>query len=267
MTGESTSEHKRRVQEQFGAAAQGYVVSPNHAQGEDLEQIRQWTEGGPDRSALDIATGGGHTALVLAAEYGGVVATDLTERMLVTAQSFLESTGADNVEFRVADAERLPFKSGSFDAAACRIAPHHFSDVSAFVSEVARVLKPGGIFLLEDSVVPEDRDLGEFLNRAEELRDPTHIRTLTRSEWRNLLEEHGLTVEAERSFRKTHPFAPWVERSNTSAESRAEVERAFREASEAAREAFSIQLDSDGAVQSYSDEKTLFKARKPSVVE
>lgn len=262
MTENTPSDHKRRVQEQFGATAQGYVVSPNHAQGEDLEQIREWSEGGPERTALDIATGGGHTALVLSGEYGRVIATDLTERMLSTAQRFLESAGARNVELRLADAERLPFEGESFDAVACRIAPHHFSDVSAFVSEVARVLKRGGIFLLEDSVVPEDAELGEFLNRAEELRDPTHVRSLTRLEWRSLLEEHGLTVEAERTFRKTHPFAPWVERSHTSPASRAEVELTFRKAPEAARDAFSIEIDSSGTVLSYSDEKAVFKARK-----
>src|SRR5690606_39820909 len=65
-------------------------------------------------------------------------------------------------------AEDLPFADGSFDLVTCRIAPHHFADVQRAVHEVARVLRPGGLFLLIDSVAPEDPELDEFLNERSE---------------------------------------------------------------------------------------------------
>src|SRR5205823_412534 len=115
MTDTLRHDHKAEVQAQFGAAAAGYVASTTHAEGDDLAQLVSWAEGGADRVALDVATGGGHTALALAPLYGRVVATDLTEPMLRAAESLARGRGITNVEFRRADAEDLPFRDRSFD--------------------------------------------------------------------------------------------------------------------------------------------------------
>ena len=99
--------------------------------------------------------GGGHTALAVAAKAGHVVASDFTQKMLTTAREFISSKGTTNVTYALADAEALPFADHSFSLVTTRIAPHHFPDTRSYVHEVARVLEPGGRFLLEDSVVPE----------------------------------------------------------------------------------------------------------------
>ncbi len=254
--------HKERVQAQFAATAEGYVASATHAGGDDLDQLVAWAEGGPDRVALDVATGGGHTALALAPLYGQVVASDLTERMLGSAEAFIRGRGVVNVSFRQADAENLPFPDRFFDLVSCRIAPHHFADVARFVGEARRVLKSSGIFLLEDSIAPEDEDVAAFLNRAEALRDHTHVRSLRASEWRDLIQAIGLAVEAERVFPKAHPFDNWVERSQTSEADRRALVEMFRAAPARARAALRITVDVAGRVTSYTDEKILLKARK-----
>src|SRR5258707_8069919 len=122
-------EHKERIQARFGASAQGYVDSTTHASGEDLGQIVAWAEGGPDRVALDVATGGGHTALALAPLFERVVASDLTEAMLRSAEALSQRRGATNISFRKADAEALPFGDQEFDLMTFRTAPHHFPHV------------------------------------------------------------------------------------------------------------------------------------------
>jgi SAM-dependent methyltransferase len=254
--------HKARVRDQFGASAAAYVASPGHAAGEDLAQLVAWAEGGADRVALDVATGGGHTALALAGQYGRVMASDLTEPMLAAAESFIRAQGAGNVDFRLADAEALPFADGTFDAVSCRIAPHHFPNPAAFVAEVARVLKPGGIFLLEDSIVPDDPALGAYLNEIEALRDHTHMHTLSAAEWRDLLSAAGLWIEAEAIYPKAHPLADWLARSRTSDDDRAALTTLLREASPAAQAAFAITTDAAGELLSFTDEKILLKARK-----
>ena len=258
----SDTEHKERVQTQFGAAAASYVTSVGHAGGDDLAQLVEWAEGAAEKVALDVATGGGHTALALAPFYGSVVASDLTDQMLATAEAFIRGRGVGNVAFRRADAEDLPFPDGAFDLVSCRIAPHHFPNVPRFVTEVARVLKIGGLFLLEDSIVPEDAALAEFLNHAEWLRDSTHVRSLRTPEWRDLLANAGLVVEAEQVFAKAHPFADWLDRARTPEAARDEVIQMFRAAPAAAREAFDIVVAPDGTVISYTDEKIALKARK-----
>jgi SAM-dependent methyltransferase len=256
-------EHKERIQARFGASAQGYVDSVTHASGEDLGQIVAWAEGGPDKVALDIATGGGHTALALAPLFGSVVASDLTEPMLRSAEKFIVGRGATNVSFRQADAEALPFGDAEFDLVTCRIAPHHFPHPERFVEEVARVLKPGGHFILEDSIAPEDDALAAFLNAGEVARDPTHVRSLQLSEWRRLVQAAGLAIEAERIFPKDHPFENWLDLAKVPADARPAIHRHFREAPPAARRTFVIEADSHGNVTSYTDEKIVLKARRP----
>lgn len=257
-----TIRHKEQVQAQFGAAAEHYVVSATHAEGDDLDQIVAWAEGGPDRLALDVATGAGHTALALAPLYGRIIASDLTERMLQTAEAFIRGRGVRNVSFRQADAESLPFADQSFDLVSCRIAPHHFANVARFVAEVNRVLMSGAIFLLEDSIAPEDPEVATFLNQAESLRDHTHVRSLRVSEWRGLVQDVGLIIEAERVFPKDHPFETWVGRSQTPDADLATLVGLFRASPPSARAALRIVLDDFGRVVSYTDEKVVLKARK-----
>lgn len=258
-------EHKERVRAQFGGSAEEYVKSAGHAAGDDLDQLVAWAEGGPDKVALDVATGGGHTALAMAALHGRVVASDLTQPMLDSAEAFIRGRGVTNVAFRQADAEALPFDDAAFDCVTCRIAPHHFPDVARFVAEVARVLKPGGLFLLEDSISPDDPDLAAYLNHFEALRDPTHIRAMSAQEWRDLLAAHDLAIEAEQTFHKDHPFDGWVGRSRTPAAVVAEIEDTLRAASPAARDAFQIEIAPDGKVLSYTDTKIGLKARRQAL--
>ena len=97
MVDTDTTTHKARVQDQFGASAAAYVASAGHAAGDDLAQLVAWAEGGPDKAALDVATGGGHTALALATHYGRVVASDLTAPMLAAAEGFIRGRGVGNV--------------------------------------------------------------------------------------------------------------------------------------------------------------------------
>jgi ubiquinone/menaquinone biosynthesis C-methylase UbiE len=57
---------KAQAQQRFGQFAQGYVESKSHAKGEDLDRMLELAQPQPDWLALDVATGGGHTALKFA---------------------------------------------------------------------------------------------------------------------------------------------------------------------------------------------------------
>ena len=117
---------KNLVQAQFGAVAERYVTSAIYAHGSDLARMIELAQPRGDERLLDIATGGGHTALAFAPHVREVVATDLTPRMLEVAEAFIREQGAANVTFQVADAEALPFPDADFDIVTTRIAPHHF---------------------------------------------------------------------------------------------------------------------------------------------
>lgn len=204
---------KQRVQARFGAAAQSYVTAAVFARGDDLRRLVELARARGDERVLDVATGGGHTALAFAPHVREVVATDLTLPMIEAASVHARGQGVANVYFARADAEDLPFAGASFDLVTTRIAPHHFPDPERYVHEVARVLRPGGLFLLDDNMAPEDHELDAFMNRFERWRDPSHVRAYTLREWRDWSERAGLRVEhVEPLTRKRYDFADWTAR-------------------------------------------------------
>ena len=136
-------EHKsihKRVRRQFGAAAINYVSSASHQKGDDLNLLVNSAGDVSGKKVLDIATGGGHTAIALAKRGAIVTAADLTPEIIVAARDYAESQGV-SMEYSVCPAEALPFSAESFEVVSCRIAPHHFADAEMFVAETFRVLK------------------------------------------------------------------------------------------------------------------------------
>src|SRR5689334_25177692 len=111
----SDADIKQMIQDRFGAAAHGYVIAPGFARGDDLRRLVELAHLRGDEQVLDIATGGGHTALAFAPHVREVVATDLTTRMLEAAETYAREQGVTNVRFERADAEELPFADASFD--------------------------------------------------------------------------------------------------------------------------------------------------------
>jgi len=208
------------VKRRFGAAAERYVRSADHVQGKSRDRLLEIVAPRPEWRALDIATGGGHTALALVPRVREVVASDITREMLEAAARFFEERGARNIRVAEADAGALPFEDASFDLVTCRIAPHHFPDCARFVRESARVVRPGGVVAVIDNVVPDDPAAAAAVNAFEKLRDPSHHWAYTVREWIAFFEDAGLTVGHAESFRKEIEFDGWLERMSVDAATR-----------------------------------------------
>lgn len=258
----SSDDAKERVRVQYAGSGNAYVESPGHASGNDLARMIQLAGAGPDDVALDIATGGGHVAKALAPLCKGVVASDLTKEMLETAETFIVGAGISNVRFAQADAEDLPFADASFDIVTCRIAPHHFPNPARFVRESARVLKPGGRFVLIDSTVPAG-EIGARYNEFEKLRDPSHVRTLPVSEWHDLIASAGLNLVDTEHFRKRHPFRAWTERARVPADDIPTLARLLLDGGPEMTALVEVERDGDELL-AFTDQKSLFLATKPS---
>ncbi len=198
------------VRQQFGAHAESYVRSPDHATSQSLDRLLEIVQPRPEWRALDVATGGGHTALALAPRVRQVVASDLTLQMLAAAERFIRSHGHDNVEFREADATALPFGPAEFDLVTCRVAPHHFPDCAQFVREVARVLRPGGVAAVIDNLVPDNAAAARHINAFEKLRDPSHNWAYTTADWLGFFAAAGLDVTHSETFHKERDFEAWT---------------------------------------------------------
>lgn len=206
-----------RVQQQFGAHAQGYVTSATHAKAYSLDRLIELVQPEPGWRTLDIATGGGHTALALARSGAWTVAGDLTHAMLRAARHHIrEQVAGDDraghVTYVQLDAERLPYPTAAFDAVTCRIAPHHFPDVARFVRECARVCQPGGTVAVIDQLSPPDPKAAIYVNNYERLRDPSHGWAYNAADWQGFFRSAGLTVTHFEDFDTTHDFRGWAAR-------------------------------------------------------
>jgi SAM-dependent methyltransferase len=250
------------AQAQFGPVAQSYVTSPLHAAGSDLQRLVELAAPRGDERMVDVATGGGHTALRFAPHVAGIVALDLTPSMLAAAREHIDGQGIANVTYCRALAEALPFADRSLDLHVCRIAAHHFADPGAYAREAARTLRPGGRFLLADHIGLDDPEMDAFLDRFERWRDPSHVRAYTFDEWRAFLEPAGLAVEhTEWVTRQPYDFDSWTARIRMPAAKRQALEEWLLAAEPRFRDYFSIMVE-EGRVRSLSGFFGIVMARR-----
>jgi ubiquinone/menaquinone biosynthesis C-methylase UbiE len=217
-------------QERFARFADGYVTSQSHAKGTDLDLLVEIAKPQADWLVLDIATGGGHTALKFAPHVHQVIATDITSKMLSAAEKFIQEQGVANISFKPADAQDLPFEADKFDLVTCRIAPHHFPDCTGFIQEASRVLKVDGMLVVQDHVLPEDEAAAGYIDDFERLRDPSHNRAFNRNDWISMFERAGLEVSHTQEITKRHQLHPWAERQGCSTEVIAQLSHFLNEA-------------------------------------
>lgn len=99
------------------------------------------------RQVLEIGSGAGDVALSLVGRQPGIAltATDLDPVMVAAATRRL--AGNPGVTVQVADATALPFVDASFDSVVSCLMLHHVIDWEVTLREVARVLRPGGVFV------------------------------------------------------------------------------------------------------------------------
>jgi SAM-dependent methyltransferase len=183
----------------WSGRAQLYRDSKAHREGVDLDLVVEWAEGA--ETALDVATGGGHVARRLREAGINVVTLDPAPGM----QPDVISRGED-----------LPFADSTYDVVACRVAAHHFEDVEKAMHEMARVSR-------DRVIVVDNLFLDERAEQADRVRDPSHVRNYSESDWRELFEAAGLRIEELRRLPKPIEVEPWLERAGTSAADAAHV--------------------------------------------
>ena len=109
----------------------------------------------PEWIVGDMGCGTGQVAAALAPFVKRVIAVDASAAMLHAAKKRLH--GVENIELRRGELEALPIDDGRLDAVILALVLHHLAEPRLALSEVGRVLKPGGRVLIVD-MLPHDRE-------------------------------------------------------------------------------------------------------------
>ena len=134
---------------------------------------------------LDFGTGSGYLAFEIAQKLpsANVTGLDILEKTLDTNRLRAAQNGISNLRFISYDGSRFPFADGSFDLVVSRYVLHHVPDIRRCITEISRVLRPGGCFFLSDPA-PNAVDSERFVDRYMQLKPDGHIRFYTKEEWK-----------------------------------------------------------------------------------
>jgi len=253
---------QRAAQEQFAKQSHRYGAGHILENVDDVRAAAEKIQLPVKAKVLDVATGGGHTGLFFAGLGHEVTLADLAQPMLDRAAIVAAERGL-RVETRQHPAEQFPYPDAAFDLVTCRVAPHHFSSPADFIRETARVLKPGGWFLLIDGSVEDDQpEAEEWLHQVEKFRDPSHNRLLTPRTWTRLCEASGLRVQEAVLTPFKQPDLNWYfETAATSLENRKKVLDLVANAPASARRLFRLG-EEDGKIVWWWPRLTLIAREK-----
>ncbi len=184
---------------------------------------------------LEAACGPGIVGRRLAPLVDRVHGVDMTPAMVTRAREAGARAGLENVTFEVGDATATGLPGGSFDGAVTRFALHHIPLPGRVVTEMARLVRPGGAVVLADHLADDDSEAFAWSQEIERLRDPSHWASLTRDRLRALAADASLRPDGETVVDLELDFDDWLVRGTADGASRALVERGLADAPATAR--------------------------------
>jgi ubiquinone/menaquinone biosynthesis C-methylase UbiE len=211
-----------RVQSHWGATKHmgGYPAT---------QELLQMCRISPGKRILEVGCGVGVTAWRLVKEYGCyVVGVDLSAEMIAWSKKRAEREGVlAQTEFRVADAEQLPFEDQDFDIVLCESVTAFPEKKQRAVNEYARVTKPGGHVGINEGTwlsYPPPQDLVQYIADTMEKAE-----FLSPEGWQKLLETAGLD-DIHSKIYKLSMLEQWRNQmGGLSSGDRRDTLRAFRE--------------------------------------
>ena len=188
----SNATHQNLILDQFTRQATPFSTASTIT---DANALRMIVEAAAPRTGdrlLDVACGGGIVVCAFAPHVKQATGIDMTPAMLDRARQQATEQGIRNVTWDRGDVTALPYADGAFDIVVTRFSMHHFLDPVGVLREMVRVCAPGGRVVVVDMYASDDPAKAAEWNRAEKLRDPSHVRCLTLAELKGLFGTAGL---------------------------------------------------------------------------
>ncbi|MGH9745788.1 MAG: class I SAM-dependent methyltransferase [Candidatus Acidiferrales bacterium] len=210
MANENHVQQHDLVRDRFTRTAEIFGDSILKTRAAEAEILAHMVAARKSDRAVDLACGTGALALAFAPHVRSICGLDLTPAMLAVAQRGARDANARNACFAIGNAQQIPFAGASLDLALTSYALHHVPDAARVIGEMSRVLKRGGRAGVIDIFTLEDPRSAEMHDRIERVRDPSHTRTLPRSEFESLFAANGLRVTGTRVEEHPVTFDQWM---------------------------------------------------------
>lgn len=207
--------HNYLVDKQFGSQAEMYLTSSVHAFGQEFANVEELVQQFKSPHVLDLGSGAGHISFYSAPFAQQVTAYDLSEEMLKVVADSAREKGLDNIITVKGIAESLPFPDSHFDIVISRFSAHHWQDVPRALREIRRVCKPTGKVMIIDIMAPPSPLCDTFLQTIEVLRDNSHVRDYSNSEWQQMFGYAGFSVSQTQIHKLELEFNSWITRMRT----------------------------------------------------
>src|SRR2546421_12578588 len=138
----------RRVQDYFKLVSPQWDVIRRSFYGEEVrEAVLNAVHVNPLDTVLDVGAGTGFLTEAAAKVASKVIALDFSREM---SEEAIAKMGSGNVEFRIGNAESMPFQDSSIEVVIGNMVLHHCPHPEIAISEMSRVLKPGGRIAISD---------------------------------------------------------------------------------------------------------------------
>lgn len=199
MNDMSDTAHRDQILDQFTRQATPFSTAGTITDANALRMIVAAAAPAPGDTVLDVACGGGIVVCAFAPHVKRATGIDMTPAMLDRARQHAAEKGVENVAWDRGDVTALPYPDGAFNIVVTRFSMHHFLDPLGVLREMVRVCAPGGRVVVVDMYASDDTAKAAEWNRAEKLRDPSHVRCLTLPELKALFPSAGLP-EPDASF-------------------------------------------------------------------
>jgi ubiquinone/menaquinone biosynthesis C-methylase UbiE len=241
----SDAGHQERILDQFTRQAMPFSTANAITDANALRMIVAAGAPRPRDTVLDVACGGGIIVCAFAPEVKHATGIDMTPAMLDRARQLAAEKAVANVSWDQGDVGSLPYADGTFDIVVTRFSMHHFLDPIAALREMVRVCAPGGRVVVVDMYASDDPAKAAEWNRAEKLRDPSHVRCLTLPELKGMFGAVGLPAPQASYYELRDELRNLLRRSFPNPGDDAKIIEMFAASAEDDRLGIPVQRDGD----------------------
>jgi SAM-dependent methyltransferase len=204
----------------------------------------------PDKEdlLLDVATGTGALLIMLAPYVKEGYGIDISEEMIKLARKNIHQRSIENISALQESAENLHWENDTFSLITCRNGLHHLADLECGISEMKRVLKPGGRLIVIEGIAFNETDIKtwrKILKIKDVGRNPDFF--LSEDNVNQFFEKLGLPINRHDIFVGRRSVKNWLEHSGLSPDKQKYVWNLLRETPQWFKKKYELQFNDNDA--------------------